>query len=344
MKGFIAATIRMTRQFRDVELTRPLHVALSFDEEIGCIGVRDALVVIRRARRRIAGSRGDRRTDDDATAPQSHGQARLRDRVHCRGGALQPVAQQAGRDRIGRRDSWSCSTDLQAAIPTRRRCSRRSSVTFNCGTIAGGSALNVIAPACTFTFEVRHTVDHDPDAVLRPFWQAIDRERATLASAGRFGGALTEITRYPGLRTAADDAWLQVVERIADSGPGNIDRIRDRGRAVRGSARHLRGHLRSGRHRGRSSSRRVRQRRPAACAANDSSAVSSNRSVSTPLSRARPTKWRTRCLPMTLPPINCSPRSRSSARCGVSAWLSTIRTPRFRTRTWPRRQRPGSTG
>jgi acetylornithine deacetylase len=28
-----------------------------------------------------------------------------------------------------------------------------------------------------------------------------------------------EITRYPALRTAADDAWLQVVERIADSGP-----------------------------------------------------------------------------------------------------------------------------
>jgi acetylornithine deacetylase len=27
-----------------------------------------------------------------------------------------------------------------------------------------------------------------------------------------------EITRYPALRTAADDAWLQVVERIADAG------------------------------------------------------------------------------------------------------------------------------
>ena len=46
MKGFIAALIRMTGQFRGLELARPLHVALSFDEEIGCIGVRRALQVI----------------------------------------------------------------------------------------------------------------------------------------------------------------------------------------------------------------------------------------------------------------------------------------------------------
>jgi acetylornithine deacetylase len=30
---------------------------------------------------------------------------------------------------------------------------------------------------------------------------------------------MTEITRYPALRTAADDPWLQLVERVADAGP-----------------------------------------------------------------------------------------------------------------------------
>jgi acetylornithine deacetylase len=35
------------------------------------------------------------------------------------------------------------------------------------------------------------------------------------------GGSVdvTEITRYPALRTASDDRWLHVVERIADAGP-----------------------------------------------------------------------------------------------------------------------------
>ena len=46
MKGFIAAVIRTTERLAGVELTRPLHVALSFDEEVGCIGVRHALEVV----------------------------------------------------------------------------------------------------------------------------------------------------------------------------------------------------------------------------------------------------------------------------------------------------------
>ncbi|HZX54479.1 MAG TPA: M20/M25/M40 family metallo-hydrolase, partial [Ilumatobacteraceae bacterium] len=80
------------------------------------------------------------------------------------------------------------------------------------------SALNVIAERCTFTFEMRHTVDHDPDAVLQQFRNAVGRERAHLA---RHGGDIqvTEMIRYPALRTAADDPWLQVVERVADAGP-----------------------------------------------------------------------------------------------------------------------------
>ena len=44
------------------------------------------------------------------------------------------------------------------------------------------------------------------------------RERRELA---RHGGDIevTETIRYPALRTAADDRWLRVVERIADAGP-----------------------------------------------------------------------------------------------------------------------------
>jgi acetylornithine deacetylase len=30
---------------------------------------------------------------------------------------------------------------------------------------------------------------------------------------------VTETIRYPALRTAADDRWLRVVERVADAGP-----------------------------------------------------------------------------------------------------------------------------
>jgi len=46
----------------------------------------------------------------------------------------------------------------------------------------------------------------------------LDEERTMLAENG---GSIefTEITRYPALRTATDDPWLRIVERVADAGP-----------------------------------------------------------------------------------------------------------------------------
>lgn len=38
MKGFIAATIAMAPQFAAAKLTRPLHFAFTYDEEVGCLG------------------------------------------------------------------------------------------------------------------------------------------------------------------------------------------------------------------------------------------------------------------------------------------------------------------
>lgn len=38
MKGFIACTLAAAARFRDAGLQRPVHVALTYDEEVGCIG------------------------------------------------------------------------------------------------------------------------------------------------------------------------------------------------------------------------------------------------------------------------------------------------------------------
>jgi acetylornithine deacetylase len=38
MKGFIAASLAMAPSFAAARLTRPLHFALTYDEEVGCLG------------------------------------------------------------------------------------------------------------------------------------------------------------------------------------------------------------------------------------------------------------------------------------------------------------------
>lgn len=43
MKGFVASSLSMALKASKQELTTPLHLGLSYDEEIGCIGVRSMI-------------------------------------------------------------------------------------------------------------------------------------------------------------------------------------------------------------------------------------------------------------------------------------------------------------
>jgi acetylornithine deacetylase len=213
MKGFVAAMIRMTEQLRGVEMARPLHVVLSFDEEVGCVGVRHALEVI--AAR--DGMRPDVVLIGEPTMmrPRHSHMGKLAYEVVCRALPAHSSLSHSTPSAI------TAAARLLAVIDElqqRYRPLAEPEVTFNCGTIAGGTALNVIADRCAFAFETRHTVDHDPDVVLLPLRRAIDRQNAELVGQGA-SVELTEITRYPALRTPSDDPWLRVVERIADAGP-----------------------------------------------------------------------------------------------------------------------------
>ncbi len=213
MKGFIAAVIRVTAQFRGVELSRPLHIALSFDEEIGCIGVRDALEIIN--------ARPDLRPDvvvvgePTMMRPSHSHMGKLAYEVVCRAASAHSSLSHTRPSAIASAVRLASVLDQ---LQQHHRPVAEAEVTFNCGTIGGGTALNVIADRCAFTFEVRHTVDHDPATLLLAFDDAVAGERAVLADHGG-SVELTEITRYPALRTRPDDPWLRVVERIADAGP-----------------------------------------------------------------------------------------------------------------------------
>lgn len=213
MKGFIAAVIRVMNRFRGVHLTRPWHLALSFDEEVGCIGVRHALDYIV--------ERDDLHPDvvvigePTMMRPCHSHMGKLAYEVVCRTAAAHSSLSHSKPSAI------TSAVRLVAALDELQQQHRpvaEPEVSLNCGTIKGGSGVNVIAERCAFAFEVRHDVDHDSDDVLRPFMKAVEQERSALAE---FGGSveLTEITRYPALRTSSTDPWLRLVERIADAGP-----------------------------------------------------------------------------------------------------------------------------
>ena len=179
MKGFIAASIRAVQAVQESQLARPLHVVLSFDEEIGCLGVRHALAA-------IAGNDDVRPElvvigEPTMMRPRNSHLGKVAYEIVCTAQAAHSSMSHSKPSAI------TSAVRLLTVIDGLQRefaPTHEPEVTFNCGSIDGGSALNVIAERCVFSFEARHTVDHDPDEVLQTFREAADA-RAPRVGASR---------------------------------------------------------------------------------------------------------------------------------------------------------------
>ena len=62
MKGFIACVLASVPLFKSRKLREPIHIIISYDEEVGCTGVRP--LIARLGRRPAPAARRDRRRAD----------------------------------------------------------------------------------------------------------------------------------------------------------------------------------------------------------------------------------------------------------------------------------------
>lgn len=214
MKGFIATVLAVLEGVDPAALTAPIHFIGSYDEEVGCRGVRDVLPLLAadpalrpaiavigeptmmRPRHSHLGKLGVRLTVRAAEG-------------HSSKAATMPSA-------ISHAASFVRVLDaIQAACPS---SDGAPPFVVNCGSIHGGTQTNVIAGQCTLAFEVRFDTDHDADSLLAPLHTAIDESRAVLE---RVGGGVDweEVTRYPAMRTDISLPAYRLAEQVADGGP-----------------------------------------------------------------------------------------------------------------------------
>ena len=167
MKGFIACALALAPDILTSDINLPIHIALSFDEEVGCLGVRSMIEVIGRElpppRLAIVGEPTEMRV---ANAHKGISQQTTvvtgRDGHSSRpGSGVNAVAY--GAEIIGYLDSLAVEYS-QAANNSNRF--EPPGTTFNIGLITGGTAVNIIARECTFRWEFRPTPDVDPKEVL----------------------------------------------------------------------------------------------------------------------------------------------------------------------------------
>ena len=166
MKGFIGCVLALAPEIAAARLDRPIHVALSYDEEVGCVGVRPLIALIGRALPRprlvIVGEPTEMKV------------------VNAHKGISQQETVVAGRDGHSSRPGAGVNAILYAGefighiesviggLPRDGAAAAFDppGTTFNIGTIAGGTAVNIIARHCAFSWEFRQTPDVDPADVL----------------------------------------------------------------------------------------------------------------------------------------------------------------------------------
>lgn len=162
MKGFIACCLAATPSFAKASLRRPIHLALSYDEEVGCLGVprliaelisggpKPAVAIIGEPTgMRIA----DRHRGFCGQHTTFHGTAAHSSDPGAGASAIYPAASFI---------HFLHTMSQQSGDGT-------SNTTFNVGRIDGGSAINIVPDRCEVTWEFRPGVEADVGAICTAF-------------------------------------------------------------------------------------------------------------------------------------------------------------------------------
>ena len=156
MKGFVAACLGVVARAKAERLAKPLHVALSYDEEVGCIGVSrmvdDMIENVGRPQLAVIGE------PTEMSVGHSH-----RGIVSCRT-SFRGKAGHSSQPDLGVNAIYPAAklVSFIQELGARHQASG-SPTTFNVGRIDGGVAMNVIPEACNVCWEARTA--HPDDAV-----------------------------------------------------------------------------------------------------------------------------------------------------------------------------------
>jgi acetylornithine deacetylase len=212
MKSFCAIGLAFVPEFVRRGLARPLHFALSYDEEIGCIGVRRLIAdVLARGIAPDGCIVGEPTGMQLVVANKGRKTWRCRVRGHEAHSAYTPRGVNA----------VQIACDLVAWLGERARELRESHrqdpdfdvpfTTLHVGVIRGGTALNIVPRDCTFEFEIRHLPMDDPDALFARLRQHADSLLPAMqAVAPDTYIAFDLLSEMPGFDDAARNAVLDI--------------------------------------------------------------------------------------------------------------------------------------
>ncbi|CAI3801357.1 Acetylornithine deacetylase [Pseudomonas sp. MM223] len=220
MKGFIASVLAAVPAFLAQPLHMPVHLAFSYDEEVGCLGVRSMLAALEqrphKPRLCLIG-------EPTELKPVLGHKGKLAMRCHLHGAACHSAYAPYGVNAIEYAAKLIGKLgDIGDALALPTHHDTRFDPPFSTvqtGVIKGGRALNIVPAECEFDFEVRALPGFEAQAVadqLQTYAEAelLPRMRKVNAASDI---RLEPLSAYPGLATSADSEAARLVALLSGS-------------------------------------------------------------------------------------------------------------------------------
>jgi acetylornithine deacetylase len=216
MKGFVASALAAMLRAAKRDLQTPLHLALSYDEEVGCLGVHSLIAMLKEAPVHpglcIVGE------PTGMTVATGH-KGKVGAHVIARGreghSALAPLALNA----------IHLGCDFVAALRAEQTRIERDGArdgdydiphtTLHVGRFNAGVALNIVPNLCTLDFEIRNVAADDPGVImdrLRGAAAEIAARAAEIAPEAAID--IESFNTYPGLDTPAASEAVAFVKSL----------------------------------------------------------------------------------------------------------------------------------
>jgi len=220
MKGYIACMLAAVPHFLAQPLKQPLHLAISYDEEVGCLGVRTLLEALLQRPEKpsicligeptelqpVLGHKGKLGVRCEVKGAACHS-AYAPQGVNAIEYAAQLVHQLTA---IGERLAQTAQHDTRFDPPF---------TTVQTGIIRGGTVLNIVPAECVFDFEVRTLPQHDAQAVAAEIDTFAQSELVPRMQAVAVDSAIRfyPISGYPGLLTDAQSDAARLIAYLTQS-------------------------------------------------------------------------------------------------------------------------------
>lgn len=217
MKGFVAVCLAMVPEIRNADLKMPIHLAISYDEEVGCVGVRPMLREISQSRIKPLGCFVGEPTQMQIIVGHK-GKHGVRATFHGKSchSSLAPNGVNA----------VEYAADLITEV--RRRAIELSKhgprddmydvahTTLLTSVAQGGTALNIVPDECAVEFESRglgaNELKEVTDAIIA--WAKAEIEPAMRKTDPSCGIDFEEILEYPALDMKADHPLVALAKQL----------------------------------------------------------------------------------------------------------------------------------